>query len=99
MLDSCCRHEKSLQTRLDGRVGLRGQIKVLVRKGVGSNPTLIIFQSIKRYKGIYCCDINYMNKLVYDATLRLAREIAWIEITVSLCVSQSSLVDESMFVM
>ena len=24
----------------DGRVGLRRQIKVLVRKGVGSNPTL-----------------------------------------------------------
>ncbi|AES82692.1 hypothetical protein MTR_7g116310 [Medicago truncatula] len=26
----------------DGRVGLRRQIKVLVRKGVGSNPTLNI---------------------------------------------------------
>jgi hypothetical protein len=30
------------QTRRDGRVGLRRQIKVLVRKGVGSNPTLVI---------------------------------------------------------
>ena len=27
--------------RRDGRVGLRRQIKVLVRKGVGSNPTLV----------------------------------------------------------
>ncbi|RZB74959.1 hypothetical protein D0Y65_033738, partial [Glycine soja] len=26
--------------KVDGRVGLRRQIKVLVRKGVGSNPTL-----------------------------------------------------------
>jgi hypothetical protein len=30
-----------LSIRRDGRVGLRRQIKVLVRKGVGSNPTLV----------------------------------------------------------
>jgi hypothetical protein len=30
-----------LSTWRDGRVGLRRQIKVLVRKGVGSNPTLV----------------------------------------------------------
>ena len=31
-----------IEQRSDGRVGLRRQIKVLVRKGVGSNPTLVI---------------------------------------------------------
>ena len=30
-----------VQIRSDGRVGLRRQIKALVRKGVGSNPTLV----------------------------------------------------------
>ena len=40
-----------------------------------------------------------MDKLVYDATSRFAREIAWTEITLSLCVRQSNILDKNMFLM
>ena len=72
---------------------------VLVGKGVVSNPSLIMFQSIKGYRRIYCCEINYMYRLVYGAISRFAREIGWVEITLTLYVKQSRILDKNMFVM
>ena len=40
-----------------------------------------------------------MDKLVYDGISRFAREIGWVEITLSLCVKQSSIVYKHMSVM
>ena len=40
-----------------------------------------------------------MEKLVYDAASRIPREIGWDVITLSLCVMESSIVDNSLCVM
>ena len=40
-----------------------------------------------------------MDKLVYGATSRFTREIRWLEITLSLCVKQSSILDKYIFLM
>ena len=39
-----------------------------------------------------------MDILVYGATSRFAREIAWVETTLSLCIKKSSIVNKNMFV-
>ena len=100
----------SAKSKWDGRVDLGLQIKVLVRKGVGANPTLIMFQSIKWYKWIYVCDINYY-EMFYACESRwhglvglrrqfwkIGRERDWVEIPLSLFVKLSSIVDLYMFV-
>mgnify|MGYP006889207770 FL=1 len=40
-----------------------------------------------------------MDKFVYDAISKFAREIVWVEITLKLYVKQSSIVDKNMFLM
>ena len=40
-----------------------------------------------------------MDKFVYGTISKFPREIVWVEITVTLYVKQSSIVDKNMFVM
>ena len=40
-----------------------------------------------------------MDKFVYEAISKFAREIGWVEITLTLYVKQSRILDKNMFVM